>query len=52
MKAKYTGDAGRYYPEFGISPEPGKTYDIPKDPEDGNWAVTPDSAAKAAKETK
>ena len=48
MQLKYTGDAGRYYPRYGITPEPGQTYELPEDPADGLWAVI--SEPKTAKE--
>lgn len=37
--ATYTGDEGRYYPALGITPEPGRAYELPAIPDDGKWAA-------------
>jgi hypothetical protein len=44
----YTGDAGRYYPRFGLTPEPGRSYDLDEDPGDGRWEAAPVKTAKKA----
>lgn len=33
----YTGDAGRYYPQLGLTPQSGETYDLERNPGDGLW---------------
>lgn len=43
----YTGDEGRYYPALGLAPTPGETYELPRNPGDGNW----DAAKTQAKKT-
>lgn len=37
----YTGDPDRYYPRLGLTPEPGKSYDLDADPADGRWEAAP-----------
>lgn len=51
----YVGDAGRYYPDLGLTPEPGQAYgpdtDPPgpgEDPGDGRWTTDADAAGKVA----
>lgn len=43
----YRGDAGRYYPQLGLTPEPGETYELERNPGDGLW----DTAKAATKKT-
>lgn len=38
MKLTYVGEAGRVYPDLPVSPEPGQSYDLNADPQDGRWA--------------
>ncbi|MGW1892144.1 hypothetical protein ACWCP6_18070 [Streptomyces sp. NPDC002004] len=46
MQLTYTGDEGRYYPTLGLAPEPGESYDLPKDPGDGYWDAVKTQAKK------
>lgn len=47
----YTGDPGRYYPEFSLTPEPGKTYKLPYFPLDGRWSAVATVTPAPASET-
>ncbi|MEU6582752.1 hypothetical protein [Nocardia sp. NPDC046763] len=50
MKYHYVGEPERVYPELGIEPEFGETYELDRDPGDGRWmAVIPglDTVAEA-----
>ncbi|AEW94596.1 MULTISPECIES: hypothetical protein [Streptomycetaceae] len=44
----YTGDEGRYYPRLGLTPEPGRAYDLEEDPDDGRWQAAPVKTTKKA----
>ena len=38
MKLTYVGEVGRVYPALAVSPEPGQSYELKADPQDGRWA--------------
>lgn len=33
----YGGDPERYYPALGLTPEPGESYELDRNPGDGRW---------------
>lgn len=37
----YTGDPGRYYPDLGVSVDPGDEVELNQAPNDGRWAPVP-----------
>lgn len=53
----YTGDEDRYYPTLGLTPVPGESYDLDRNPGDGRFdppdpepvkATEPEEATTAA----